>query len=75
MAIKSNKVGSRKTITYPKLMKSTASRIILLMSSEREGVIVQSDETDEGYAIGTNSIGWNPDLLEDYTGKLTLRNT
>ncbi|CAM0103675.1 hypothetical protein VPH526E571_0030 [Vibrio phage 526E57-1] len=71
MAVIARKVDSGTVKSFPKLMKSTGSTLVILFESEKSGTVVQADNT---YAIGHHSKCWTSHKFTDLIGSIELVN-
>jgi len=72
--MKSNKIERevKKKEEYPKLMKSTVTGLVLLMTKEGEGLVVFTEKTSR--KIGEYDDGWDMRNFEDFNGTIELSN-
>ena len=56
---------------FPKLMQSSEGVIIVLMTEESSGVVINENRF---YEIGYKSSAWNMDVFYDYNEPITLQN-
>jgi len=67
-----NRPSSEKS--FPKLMKSLYTDVIVLFLRDRQGTVV-SGVSKDGHTIGQYVPDWNMFNFIDYDGEITLSNT
>lgn len=61
-------------VKYPMLIESTISKIVVLMTKPKCGVVVYVPEEDDPTTLGDYSDDWNISYFKPYTGEITLKN-
>ena len=68
----STEYKTAKSKTFPKIMISKKTEIIVLFESNKKGVVIGNPKS--GYPIGCHDEFWKPDYFIDYDGPITLQN-
>jgi len=61
----------KKVKEFPKLMINNGGNLIVLMTSDRCGVVVSTNEFNK---LGNISDVWSMDCFKDFNGTVTLQN-
>ena len=71
MKIEVSSKAARESREYPKLMISKDLLLVVLMSAEKQGVVIDCTGV---YEVGHFSTDWHMDSFEDFEGSITLSN-
>lgn len=72
MSVKSNIVSPGQTSTFPKLMRSKTSPLVVLFTEASSGTVVVS--TDR-YTVGHYCEDWCADSFEPFSDRVVLENS
>jgi hypothetical protein len=59
---------------YPIIRESKYTNLIVLFTDEHSGIILKFDKDDPDYIVGEIRNDWVPDVFEDITEDVIIRN-